>query len=110
MSKKKRTSRKPYLVVCLRNDGYPASLEPRKIYRALPDVRAALLKRVRVIDESGEDYLYPEAYFAAISLPVTIERALGESGVTAERELGGRARASMAPKLSPRQARPTKTS
>jgi hypothetical protein len=77
---KKRTSRKPYLVVCLRNDGYPASLEPRKIYRALPDDQAARLRHVRVIDESGEDYLYPEAYFATIRLPGTIERALAKAG------------------------------
>ena len=77
---KKRTSRKPFLVVCLRNNGYPASLELRKIYRALPDDEAMRLKHVRVIDESGEDYLYPASFFAAINLPATVERALAKTG------------------------------
>jgi len=78
--RKKRTSRKSHLVVCLHNDGYPASLEPRKIYRALPDAEALKMKHVRVIDESGEDYLYPASMFAALSLPATIERALAKAG------------------------------
>ena len=50
-------------VICVKNDHYPASLEPRKIYRVLPDAKAASLHMIRVIDESGEDYLYPEDYF-----------------------------------------------
>jgi hypothetical protein len=77
---KKRTSRKTYLVVCLRNEGYTASLETRKIYRALADETAARLKFVRVIDESGEDYLYPTNFFAAINLPATVERKLAKAG------------------------------
>ena len=56
-------------VICVKNDNYPASLEPRKIYRILPDEKAATLHMVRVIDESGEDYLYPEDYFIAVELP-----------------------------------------
>ena len=77
---KKRISRKSYLVICLSNRGYAASLEPRKIYRALPDEEAARVKHVRVIDESGEDYLYPASMFAAVTLPATIERALAKAG------------------------------
>lgn len=62
--------------VCLRNEGYPASLEPRKLYRMLPDADAAADGQVRVIDESGEDYLYPAEYFADVPLPQSIEEAL----------------------------------
>jgi hypothetical protein len=65
--------------VCLRNDGSSASLERRKIYRALTDDDAARVKHVRVIDESGEDYLYPASYFAAVTLPATVERALAKA-------------------------------
>jgi hypothetical protein len=48
------------LVICLDNSGYEVSLERRKIYVAIPDAKAARLGQVRVVDESGEDYLYPE--------------------------------------------------
>lgn len=63
-------------LVCINNKGYPASLEIRKLYRAIPDELAAKVGQVRVIDESGEDYLYPENYFAAVRLPQAAERAL----------------------------------
>lgn len=62
--------------VCLRNDGYEVSLERRKIYQVLPDPDAAKHKQVRVIDESGEDYLYPQSFFAPIELPQPIRRAV----------------------------------
>lgn len=62
--------------VCLRNDGYEVSLERRKIYQVLPDSDAAKHKQVRVIDESGEDYLYPQSFFAPIELPQPIRRAV----------------------------------
>jgi hypothetical protein len=52
------------VVVCLKNEGYPASLEVRKLYRVVVDVKAATHKMIRVIDESGEDYLYPADFFA----------------------------------------------
>ena len=55
--------------LCIRNDGYPASLEVRKIYRVLPDAQAAKHQLMRVIDESGEDYLYPVDYFVPITVP-----------------------------------------
>ncbi len=62
--------------VCIRNKGYEASLELRKIYQMLPDVEAAKHDQVRVVDESGEDYLYPESYFAEIELSQPLRRAL----------------------------------
>uniref|UniRef100_A0A7V4G8C2 Uncharacterized protein n=1 Tax=Desulfobacca acetoxidans TaxID=60893 RepID=A0A7V4G8C2_9BACT len=52
--------------ICIRNDDYPASLEKRKIYVQLPDAEAKSHNYIRVIDESGEDYLYPAAYFRLI--------------------------------------------
>jgi hypothetical protein len=61
-------------VVCLKNTGYEVSLEPRKIYVALADAEAAKLRQLRVVDESGEDYLYPQHFFAAIELPPTVKR------------------------------------
>jgi hypothetical protein len=63
----KRAS-KQIFVLCVKNDAYPASLELRKIYRSLPDASAKAKGFVRVIDESGEDYLYPEGYFVAVNL------------------------------------------
>lgn len=62
--------------VCLRNDGYEVSLERRKIYQVLPDPDAAKHRQVRVIDESGEDYLCPRNFFAPIELPQPIRRAV----------------------------------
>ena len=56
-------------VICIRNDDYPASLERRKIYEALPDADAEKHHQIRVIDESGEDYLYPKEYFVPVKLP-----------------------------------------
>lgn len=63
-------------VVCLKNNGYSASLEPRKIYLSLPDDDASAHHLIRVIDESGEDYLFPDGYFAPINLPQNIVEAL----------------------------------
>ena len=62
--------------VCLKNHGYEVSLERRKIYQVLPDPDAAKHRQVRVIDESGEDYLYPQNFFAPIELPQPIRRAV----------------------------------
>lgn len=64
------------LYVCIHNDGYNASLDLRKIYQGLPDRIAEQLGMVRIIDESGEDYLYPKDCFARISLPVIIQQEL----------------------------------
>jgi hypothetical protein len=65
----------PTFVICLRNAEHPASLERWKVYLRLPDERAAEANLMRVVDESGEDYLYPEAYFAPITLPREVEEA-----------------------------------
>jgi hypothetical protein len=56
-------------VMCVSNAGYEASLELRKIYLRLVDRTAARRSLVRVIDESGEDYLYPASFFVAIHVP-----------------------------------------
>ncbi len=63
-------------VLCVRNRDYPASLELRKVYRLLRDEQASKHRQVRVIDESGEDYIYPEDYFVPIKLPQAAERAM----------------------------------
>ena len=65
-----------HFVLCLDNDGYDASLDVRKIYRALADNEADGLGLIRVIDESGEDYLYPKKLFAEITLTPAIRRRL----------------------------------
>jgi hypothetical protein len=66
----------PQFVVCLRNAGYEASLEPRKIYQVVPDREAESHNMIRVIDESEEDYLFPASLFAPISLPQTLAKEL----------------------------------
>jgi len=66
----------PQFVVCIKNRGYAASLELRKLYQVLADEAAAELHQIRVIDESGEDYLYPEEYFVAVRLPHSAEKAV----------------------------------
>ncbi|HWS17202.1 MAG TPA: hypothetical protein VN223_04270 [Candidatus Elarobacter sp.] len=63
-------------MVCVKNDDYPASLELRKIYQLMRDLVATRLGMVRVIDESGEDYLFPEDHFVAIKLTPALERAV----------------------------------
>lgn len=63
-------------VVCLKNEGYEVSLERRKIYRVLADPEAAKHRQIRVVDESGEDYLYPKSFFAPLELPQAIRRAV----------------------------------
>lgn len=67
-------------VLCVLNKDYPASLELRKVYQALADEQASRSHQVRVIDESGEDYLYPEEYFIPIKLPQAAERAVLRGG------------------------------
>lgn len=54
---------------CIKNDGYQASLEPRKIYRVITDSKAESKGMLRVVDESGEDYLFPSDYFVPIAVP-----------------------------------------
>jgi hypothetical protein len=65
--------------ICVDNTDYPASLELRKIYRVIPDADAAQDGDLRVIDESGEDYLYPADYFVIVDFPASAVRALRKS-------------------------------
>jgi hypothetical protein len=62
--------------VCIDNTDYPVSLELHKIYRVLPDEDAAVDGDWRIVDESGEDYLYPAALFIPIEIPEAVERSL----------------------------------
>ena len=68
-----------HLVVCLNNEGYEASLELRKIYLSLADPVSEKLGLLRVIDESGEDYLFPKTSFVTIELPQPIRKAVLEA-------------------------------
>jgi hypothetical protein len=61
-----------HLVICIKNSGYEVSLELRKLYEALLDSEAEKHGQIRVIDESGEDYLYPEALFVTVELPLQV--------------------------------------
>lgn len=67
------TSRKSKFVLCLRNDDCE-DLELRKVYAVLPDARAEKEGYLRIIDESGEDYLYPASYFVVVRLPLAAQR------------------------------------
>jgi hypothetical protein len=63
-------------VVCVKNKGYAASLELRKLYQVVTDETAATLHQIRVIDESGKDYLYSAEYFGPVELPQAVEKAV----------------------------------
>ncbi|MGD9584556.1 MAG: hypothetical protein AB7V26_12935 [Lysobacterales bacterium] len=65
-------------VVCISNQGYTASLEPRKLYESLPDRQAQKLGQVRIVDESGEDYLYPAEFFESVELSAPVEKRLSQ--------------------------------
>jgi hypothetical protein len=77
MKTPKRTQAR--FAICVNNDEYPASLELHKVYRVLPDKDAERDGDLRVIDESGEDYLYPTEYFVLVELPAKRARALRAS-------------------------------
>lgn len=62
--------------ICIRNGEYAGTLELRKVYEVLDDPVAAKRDYMRVIDESGEDYLYPQAWFVPVSVPATVEDLL----------------------------------
>jgi hypothetical protein len=74
----KKNSERSFLL-CVRNEEYPASLELRKLYQVIRDSAAAEHGLVRVIDESGEDYLYPAEYFIPLRLPESVKLALAEA-------------------------------
>lgn len=80
MSEKQQpTSR---LAMCINNADYPASLELRKVYRVIPDEDAAKDGDIRVIDESGESYLYPAAWFTEVTLPQEAYASLSDDELT----------------------------
>jgi hypothetical protein len=70
------TQNKIRFAVCVNNAEYPASLELHKIYRVLPDEESEVDGDLRIIDESGEDYLYPDHYFVLMELPQSVEKSL----------------------------------
>jgi hypothetical protein len=76
---------KARFVVCVRNTGYPASLELRKLYRLLNADQASRLGQMRVVDESGEDYLYPEKYFVPIKLPQSAREGCAAGNLSGRR-------------------------
>ncbi len=65
-------------MLCVQNEGYEASLEIRKLYEKLPDKEAERHDQVRIIDESGEDYLYPSTFFAPVRLSIFTKNKLLE--------------------------------
>jgi len=69
------------LALCVNNEAYPASLERFKIYRVLPDPDATKHQQMRIVDESGEDYVYPAEYFELVTLPPSITRRFREKAI-----------------------------
>jgi len=78
--KKSSSSRAPTMAICILDTGCEVSLEPRKVYEVLRDPDAAKHGQLRVVDESGEDYLYPQSHFAEIVLPQSIRKAVLAAG------------------------------
>jgi hypothetical protein len=74
--RRKAVQTRSRFVLCVKNKGYEASLEKRKVYRLLTDRRAATHHMIRVVDESGEDYLYPSDWFLPITLSRTLVKAI----------------------------------
>jgi hypothetical protein len=69
----------PRYVVCIDNSEYPASLELHKIYQVIPDDQAEQDGDFRILDESGEDYLYASSRFVRIDLPAAVRRSLAQA-------------------------------
>ena len=69
----------PRFAICVENAEYPASLELHKVYRVVPDAEAEKDGDLRVIDESGEDYLYPASNFVVVDLSQEVARTLAKS-------------------------------
>ena len=73
---KGRKNETPHFAVCINNTDYSASLELHKIYRVIPDEDAAKDGDIRIVDESGEDYLYPADWFVMVKLPQAVQDSL----------------------------------
>lgn len=67
-----------HFAICLHNGEYAGTLDRRKVYEVLDDPIAAKLNFIRVIDESGEDYLYPASWFVSVAVPESVEQLLHE--------------------------------
>jgi hypothetical protein len=108
---KKSTGTGKQFVICIDNSGYSASLALHKVYAVLPDERAAVDDFLRVVDESGEDYLYSAKRFVSVELPQKVKQSWGrrvrESTMLANKTLQPTSRARHKPKAqkSPRAAR-----
>ena len=63
-------------VICLSNEGYAASLEVRKLYELIPDAKAETRHSIHIVDEDGEDYVYPEKMFMAMDVSKSVSSAL----------------------------------
>src|SRR5262245_29776284 len=72
----KKQSKKKRFVICIDNSDYPASLELHKVYTGLPDEKAAKDDFIRVVDESGEDYLYSARRFVSVELPERVKQSI----------------------------------
>jgi hypothetical protein len=70
----KPQNKTPRIVICINNSGYADDLKVRTIYQVLPDESAARSNYLRIIDETGEDYLFPAAYFMPIELPTEVKQ------------------------------------
>ena len=66
-----------HFAICVKNDGYEGTLELRKLYEMIDDAAAEKRNHVRIVDESGEDYLYPRSWFVPVELPSSVEEQLG---------------------------------
>lgn len=73
---KRNNKAETQFAICIKNKDYPASLELRKLYPVIPDSSAAAHGQIRIVDESGEDYLYPGEFFLLVKLPHKVEEAL----------------------------------
>ena len=71
----KDESSQPHFAVCIDNAAYPDDLKMRTIYQVLPDESAARSNYIRVVDETGEDYLYPAELFVIIDVPAEVQKA-----------------------------------
>ena len=83
-------------LLCLSAGIYSVSLEPRKLYRTITDSTAEAKGFVRVLDESGEDYLYPRGLFAAVELPApTLDAITVEDAKSVKRSTKGKSHAGL---------------
>jgi hypothetical protein len=73
-------------VMCINNKAYPHDLTLHKVYKVIPDARGQKFGDVRIVDESGEDYLFPEKYFVTITVPAEAEQSFELEAVTAKAE------------------------